>query len=96
MDKDVLGNAQEDATGECVEEAVLSSTLPQGTDVKDAVTDSVTEQNYEKKNDRKKQWKKTYRAKADVDLLMSVMYVTGQDLDASTETWTVACSRNKQ
>ena len=96
LNKDVFGNAREDAAEECVEEAVLSSTLPQDTKVKDAVTDNVTEQDNENKSDKKKQWKKTRKAEADVGLLRGVMRVTGQDPDASTETWTVACSRNKR
>ena len=80
LDKDAFGNTQEDTTEECVEEAVLSLTLPQDTDVKDAVTDNVAEQDAEKKSD------KTCRTEADVGLLMGVMGVTSQDPDASMET----------
>ena len=85
---------QEDAIEESMEEekeAVLSLTLPQEPHVKDAATKAVA-----KDQNRRQKKRKPCRAKADVGLMFDVMHVHGQDPNAPTEGWTVACSKKKR
>ena len=66
-------------------------TLPQEPHVKDAATEAVG-----KEQNKRHEKRKPCRTKADVGLMFGVMHVHGQDPDAPTEGWAVACRKKKR
>ena len=70
---------------------MLSLTLPQEPHVKDAANEGITNE-----GNKRQEKRKPCRAKADVGLIYGVMHVHGQDRDAPTEGWAVACTKKKR
>ena len=70
---------------------MLSLTLLQEPQVKYAATEDVA-----REENKRQEKSKPCRAKADVGMLFGVMHVHGQDPDAPTEGWAVACTKKKR